>query len=51
MDFGKRFFGLLSLYKTTTFLEKTKIMDYDNGLYDLHHYVKDDLHARMKCVG
>ena len=48
MNLSKRFFGSLNLYKTTTFLEKITIMDYNNGLYDLHHYVKNDLYTRMK---
>ena len=48
MNFSKRFFGWLNLYKTMTFLEKITIMDYNNGLYNLHHYVKNDPHSRMK---
>ena len=34
--------------KTMTFFEKIMIMYYNNGLYDLHYYVKNDLHTRMK---
>ena len=30
------------------FLEKITIMDYNNGLYDLHHYVKNDPHMGIK---
>ena len=48
MNLSKRFFGLLNLYKTMTFLEKMAIMDGNNGLYDLHYYVKNHLHTRMK---
>ena len=48
MNLSKWFFGLLKLCKTMTFLEKMTIMNYNDGLYGLHHYVKNDFHTRMK---
>ena len=47
-NLSKRFFGLLNLYKAMTFLEEITIMDYNNRLYDFHHYVTNDPHTRMK---
>ena len=48
MNLSKRFFDLLNFYEAMTFLEKITIMDCNNGLYDLHHDVKNDLHNRTK---
>ena len=48
MNFSKRFFGLLNLYNSITFLQEIAIMDHNIGLYDLYLYVKNEPHTRMK---